>query len=53
MFILISFSFFIVLRSFIFQIVIIDVLLMATYLITGFYVNSEGSSYIVFILDAG
>ena len=45
MFILLSFWFFIVLRNFIFQIIIIDVLLMATYLITGFYVNSEGSSY--------
>ena len=45
MFILLSFLFFIVLRNFIFQIIIIDVLLMATYLITDFYVNSEGSSY--------
>ena len=52
MFILLSFWFFIVLRNFIFQIVIIDVLLMATYLITGFYVNSEGSSYNFFFLDA-
>ena len=53
MIILISFSFFIVLRNFIFQILKIDVLLMATYLITGFYVNSEGSSYNFFFLDAG
>ena len=53
MFILISFLFFIVLRGFIFQIVIIDVLSMATYLITGFYVNNEGSSYNIFFLDAG
>ena len=45
MFILLSFWFFIVLRNFIFQIIIIDVLLMAAYLITGFYVVSEGSSY--------
>ena len=42
MLILLSFWFFIVLRNFIFQIIIIDVLLMATYLITGSYVNSEG-----------
>ena len=49
MFILLSFWFFIVLRNFIFQIIIIDVLLMATYLITGFYVNSEGSSYNFFL----
>ena len=53
MIILISFSFFTVLRNFIFQILKIDVLLMATYLITGFYVNSEGSSYNFFFLDAG
>ena len=42
MLILLSFWFFIVLRNFTFQIIIIDVLLMATYLITGSYVNSEG-----------
>ena len=42
MFILLSFWFFIVLRNFISQITIIDVILMAKYLITGFYINSEG-----------
>ena len=45
MFILLSFWFFIVLRNFSFQIIVIDVLLMAAYLITGFCVTSEGSSY--------
>ena len=40
------------LHNFIFQIIIIDVLLMATYLITGFYVNSKGSSYNFFFIDA-
>ena len=53
MFIFLSFWFFIVLRYFIFQILIIDVLLMATYLITGFCVKSEGSSYEFFFLDTG
>ena len=53
MFILLSFWLFIVLRNFIFQIIIIDVLLMATYLITGFYVNSEVSSYNFLFIDAG
>ena len=52
MFILVSIWFFMALCNFIFQIIIIDVLLMATYLITGFYVNSEGSSYNFFFLDA-
>ena len=53
MFILLSFWFFIVLRNFIFQIIIVDVLLMVTYLIKGFYINSEGSSYNLFFIDAG
>ena len=53
MFILLSFWIFIALRNFIFQIVIIDVLLMATYLVTGFYVNSEVCSYKFFFIDAG
>ena len=52
MFILLSFWFFIVLRNFIFQIIIIVVLIIATYLITGFYVNSKGSSYNFFFVDA-
>ena len=49
----IIFWFFMVLRNFIFQIILIDVLLMATNLITDFYVNSEGSSYNFFFIDAG
>ena len=42
-----------VLRNFIYQIILIDVLLMATYLIAAFYVNSAGSSYNFFFIDAG
>ena len=49
----IIFWFFMVLRNFIFQIILIDVLLMATNLITDFYVDSEGSSYNFFFIDAG
>ena len=51
MFILLSFWFFIVLRNFIFQIIIIDVLLRATYLRTGFYAISEGSSHNFLFID--
>ena len=33
--------------------IIIDALLMATYLITGFYVNSEECNYNFLFIDAG
>ena len=48
---LLNFWFFIVICDFTYQI-IIDVLLMALYLITGFYLNSEGSSYNFLFIDA-
>ena len=53
MLILLSFWFFIVLCNFIFQIIIIDVLLVATNLITGFHVSAEGNSYNIFVIEAG
>ena len=53
MFILLNFWIFIVLRNFIFSNYNDRCSFNGTYLITGIYVNSEGSGYNFLFIDAG